>query len=61
MKLTEFIKPELVWVQEKAASRDELLKDIAQRVNEQYNDIDPDQLFQALESKTVTPDGVGHR
>ena len=63
MKLTEFIKPELVWVAEQADSRDQLLNDISQRVHQQYPDINPEQLYQALldrESKgaTAVPEGI---
>lgn len=63
MKLSEYIKPELVWVIDDDMSRDELLSELSNRISTVFDEIDPQQLNTALldrEAKgaTAVPEGV---
>lgn len=63
MKLSEHIRPDLVWVLESPGSRDALLGELSRRVSQTVDTIDADTLYQSLldrEAKgpTATPEGV---
>lgn len=63
MKLSEYIKQELVWVVDDPTSRDLILDDISKRIHTVYESINPDELYKALldrEAKgpTAVPEGV---
>lgn len=63
MKLTEFIKSQLCWVIESAESRDQLLRDLTDRIAQAEEGIDGDLVYAALiereeKGATSTPEGV---
>jgi PTS system nitrogen regulatory IIA component len=63
MKLSEHIRPNLVWVLDTPGSRDALLHDLSGRVSEAVDAIDAEMLYTSLlerEAKgpTATPEGV---
>lgn len=63
MKLSDFIKPELVWVIERAQSRDGLLHDLTQRIAAVIPKVSAEALYDALiererKGSTAVPEGV---
>ncbi len=63
MKLNQFIRPELCWVLEPADSRDELLRQLTDRIAQVEPNADGDLIYSALiereeKGTTSTPEGV---
>jgi len=63
MKLSQFIKPEYCFVLENVESRDQLLRQLADKIAAAASDLDADTLYEALMAReakgsTATPEGV---
>ncbi|MHC4995084.1 MAG: PTS sugar transporter subunit IIA [Planctomycetota bacterium] len=63
MKITDFLDDGLCWVFETAESQDSLLRQLADRVGESLEQVDPDELYTGLlereaKGSTATPEGV---
>ena len=63
MNLTDYIRPELTWVVDRAESRDQLLRDLCERAAGVLDVLDADRLHHALlareaKGSTATPEGV---